>query len=150
MCINPDQGSGNPWMPEPRALDMMLERSLHPSGHRTVLSLSIGQFARSLGVSWMKSETELETSDRGQVSPGWKMAVLISKGNCPTRLVLGNRKKVDLYTHPPNPKSLWRSLNWIQSRIQCRCFQHHISVFRLCPWSHLWEQEKQSKPTFQE
>lgn len=61
----------------------------------------------------------------------------VSKGNLYTyRACLEQQQDEWLPTIcSPNHKSLQRSLNWVQSHIQCRCAQHHITISRLCPWS---------------
>ena len=42
-----------------------------------------------------------------------------------------------------------REPNWAQSRILCRCFQHNITIWRLCPWRNLWKWKRQGELTFQ-
>ena len=56
------------------------------------------------------------------------------------RLVLcgSNYWQMNPHNHQPN---LRRGPNWAQSRMPCPCFQHHITIWRLCPWSSHWEPE---------
>lgn len=72
-----------------------------------------------------------------------------SKENLHMRRALGSSKTSRSPRHPPNLKSSKRGFNWVQSHVPGRYFQHHITISSLCPWSRLWEWERQAEPTFQ-
>ena len=84
-----------------------------------------------------------ESSQVGKWQVSWV------KGTCIQGLPWAVMKWLDLSTHLPNLKSLYESLNWVQSRIPSRWSHPHIIISRLCPWSSLWEWRKQGESTFQ-
>lgn len=100
----------------------------------------------SLGVVWDHTPLlvgQRETEERGrplQATPGWWVAVSVSKGHLYTRLVLGTKKTSrSLQVVKVNIEVITRF-----GHIYCaRCSQRHNIISRLCPWSSLWEQDRQ-------
>lgn len=60
---------------------------------------------------------------------------------------MGGSGATDPHTCPPNPK-VYKGPTWVRSFISRRCLQPDITTPRLCPWSSLWERERQVGPTF--
>lgn len=91
-----------------------------------------------------------ETKDRGRPLQVGKVVVLIIANGTYTQACAVWHKMNGSRTHLPNPKSLSRGINRVQSHTPCRCSQHHIIISRLCPCSSLWDPERQVAPIFQE
>ena len=65
-----------------------------------------------------------------------------SKGSFHTGLVSGGSGATDPHTCPPNPK-VYKGPTWVRSFMSRHCLQPDITTPRLCPWSSLWERERQ-------